>query len=298
MTAGMAPSLLIFLLASTAGTVHAAGGQPQCTGKSASLAPADCAAWVQFYDAAGGGSGWRACSGARTDPCSCAASIASASTAARAPANQQAQASVNVTCAGQGRVGASAVISAVFLDGVGLRGDVAAVFLPLTQLGGLRKLSLRSNRLRGTLPEDAMLNTDVNYLDLSNNQLAGAIPGRLGHLTDLSYLNISHNQLAGDVDALAGLTDLLALDLSDNLLSGVVPHALTCGLTIIRHLDLTRNAFSGQVFTCLVPCTAVQRRASGAVAAAAVHVRVCVCARARACVCVCVCAWCVCVCVA
>ena len=41
-----------------------------CTGSSAKLAQAECDAWGDFYDDAGG-TGWTTCSAARTDPCSC-----------------------------------------------------------------------------------------------------------------------------------------------------------------------------------------------------------------------------------
>ena len=43
-----------------------------CVGASAGLAPADCAAWVDIYDATKG-SQWAGCSGNRLDPCGCTA---------------------------------------------------------------------------------------------------------------------------------------------------------------------------------------------------------------------------------
>ena len=42
-----------------------------CTGSSVKLEEPQCAGWIAFHDATGGKS-WRVCSGARTDPCSCA----------------------------------------------------------------------------------------------------------------------------------------------------------------------------------------------------------------------------------
>ena len=41
-----------------------------CTGNSTKLTQAECGAWGDFYDDAGG-TGWTTCSAARTDPCSC-----------------------------------------------------------------------------------------------------------------------------------------------------------------------------------------------------------------------------------
>ena len=44
----------------------------QCTGSSSTaLANAQCAAWVEFYDATGGNTTWTRCSGNRLDPCAC-----------------------------------------------------------------------------------------------------------------------------------------------------------------------------------------------------------------------------------
>ena len=47
-------------------------GTTVCVGASAGLAPADCAAWVDIYDATKG-SQWAGCSGNRLDPCGCTA---------------------------------------------------------------------------------------------------------------------------------------------------------------------------------------------------------------------------------
>ena len=41
-----------------------------CTGASANLAVDQCLAWIELYDSTGG-SGWKVCSGMRTDPCAC-----------------------------------------------------------------------------------------------------------------------------------------------------------------------------------------------------------------------------------
>ena len=53
-----------------AALVTAAASTNVCTGNSKKLAPAQCDAWIEFYDALGG-AGWECCSSLRTDPCSC-----------------------------------------------------------------------------------------------------------------------------------------------------------------------------------------------------------------------------------
>ena len=55
----------------TLAAVGAGARASQCTGsQSAGLAPAECDAWVDLYDATGG-KNWQFCSGNRLDPCAC-----------------------------------------------------------------------------------------------------------------------------------------------------------------------------------------------------------------------------------
>jgi hypothetical protein len=61
-------SLLFLALRS----VDVAGTSAACGGASQSLDSADCAAWVDIYDATKG-SQWADCSGNRLDPCGCTA---------------------------------------------------------------------------------------------------------------------------------------------------------------------------------------------------------------------------------
>lgn len=197
-----------------------------CVGKSVGLNSGDCEAWVKFFDATGG-SKWSQCSDLRADPCSC---------------NEP---NANITCS-------ATTIETLRLRSLGLAGDIAAAWVPLCKMYGLRQLDLGDNSLTGAVPETAMLNTDMNYLDLSANELHGEIPAKLHALTDLTYLNMSSNQFTGPIDAIHSLTDLITLDLSSNALSGPVTHTLACALTILQHLRLSHNRFNGTVpvFNC------------------------------------------------
>ena len=59
----------------TLAAVGAGARASQCTGsQSAGLAPAECDAWVDLYDATGG-KNWQDCSGNRLDPCACSGSV-------------------------------------------------------------------------------------------------------------------------------------------------------------------------------------------------------------------------------
>jgi hypothetical protein len=209
-----------------------------CTGASAKLSSMDCRSWLDFFDAAGG-SKWSACSDARTDPCGCTDGVPG-----------------NVTCGCYQRPlspPCSPTIQSVRLSGIGLSGDVAAAWAPLSKMYGLRELDVSGNQLTGSLPEDPMLNTDVGFLDVSANALTGSIPVKLGDLTDVSYLNMSHNALSGALPAKVGdMTNMLHLDLSSNRLTGPIPQKVQCGMTDIQSIDLSSNAFTGPipVFVC------------------------------------------------
>ena len=63
-------SLLFLALRS----LDVSGNSTACEGASQSLVSADCAAWVDIYDATKG-SQWADCSSNRLDPCGCTAKV-------------------------------------------------------------------------------------------------------------------------------------------------------------------------------------------------------------------------------
>jgi len=145
------------------------------------------------------------------------------------------------------------------------------------------ELSLPSNNLVGTLPQELASLNALTILDLSSNQLSGVIPPRLVKFALLT-LNLSNNQLSGSipsdlgnpldpgvgflresgnlpaVDSLNPIlldtgpkpkrahcsidSDLATLNLSNNQLSGAIPAELSCFQTLTL-LDLSNNRLSG-----------------------------------------------------
>jgi hypothetical protein len=140
-------------------------------------------------------------------------------------------------------------IAEIHLSGNGLVGNASAAIASLSKIYALRKLDLSSNELAGPLlPGDAMLNTDVNYLDLSSNPLTGGIPRKMDSLTDLSYLNLSNCQLSGPLaEADRDWTDVTTLDFSFNAFNGTISLKIQKALTDTVHLYLSHNKLSGSI---------------------------------------------------
>jgi len=93
----------------------------------------------------------------------------------------------------------------------------------LSNLVGLRELSLTEMQLQGAIPTWFMLLTNLQFLDLSNNQLAYDVPIEVWNLPELSYIL-----------------------LNDNMLTGIVPEGIQ-GSEKLKLVALHRNAFTGGV---------------------------------------------------
>ena len=76
--------------------------------------------------------------------------------------------------------------------------------------GHVTRLSLKNNKLVGSIPAELQDLTSLTNMDLSLNKLAGAIPAELGNLINLQTLALNGNQLVGTIpSSLANLTQLL-----------------------------------------------------------------------------------------
>nr|GLL45204.1 probable inactive receptor kinase At2g26730 [Ipomoea trifida] len=160
-------------------------------------------------------------------------------------------------------------VFALRLPAVGLMGDIPAD--TLGRLSQLRVLSLRSNRLTGSLPRDfsnlvhlrslyiqdnrfsgefpASLaeSTRLVRLDLSSNNFTGAIPFTVNNFTNLTRLYLQNNGFTGKLPAI-NLPELSDLDVSNNRLDGEIPNTLS---------KFPASAFAGNIDLCggpLPPC--------------------------------------------
>ena len=117
-----------------------------CIGQSADLAPSDCAAWVDLFDATGGKE-WKLFSGNRLDPCG-------------------AWASQGVVCVG-GR------IKGLALQKIGMRGSLPA---SISQMSQLTNMWLSDNKLNGSIPSSVASMAQLEVLHLIGNRFEGLVP--------------------------------------------------------------------------------------------------------------------------
>ncbi|KAK3134711.1 hypothetical protein QOZ80_5BG0409770 [Eleusine coracana subsp. coracana] len=152
------------------------------------------------------------------------------------------------------------------LPGIGLIGR-----LPSGTLGRLKSLqviSLRSNRLSGSIPDDLFSLPRLRSLFLQGNLLTGALPADIAGLSSsLEHLALSHNNLSGPVPfALNNLMKLKSLMLDGNSFSGSLPSITIHRLDVFNVSDNDLNgsipaslarfppeSFAGNLHLCGAP---------------------------------------------
>ena len=120
-----------------------------CHGTSRDLAVDQCAAWVALFDATTGDK-WKACSNARTDPCSCDG---------------------HVTCSA-----GKTSITGIELHGVGMAGSLPK---SVSKLKSLLTFDVQGNKLSGLLPElPASLTKCTLFSSVHTNHFACPLPAK------------------------------------------------------------------------------------------------------------------------
>ena len=114
--------------------------------------------------------------------------------------------------------------------------------------GRVTELDLHGNELRGQIPPELRVLSDLVHLRLSDNRLNGQIPPELRNLFNLRHLYLNGNSLDGRIPpGLGRLSNLVILHLGANSLSGPIPPELG-RLSDIRQLFLNDNNLSGQIW--------------------------------------------------
>ncbi|WVZ56804.1 hypothetical protein U9M48_007284 [Paspalum notatum var. saurae] len=132
-------------------------------------------------------------------------------------------------------------VSALRVPGAGLIGIIPAN--TLGRLVSLQVLSLRSNRLSGSLPSDVASLPSLQAIFLQHNELSGDLPSFFS--PSLNTLDLSYNSFTGNIPSgFQNLTQLSVLNLADNSLSGPIPDLK---LTRLRQLNLSNNELNGSI---------------------------------------------------
>ncbi|MEY4937847.1 MAG: hypothetical protein RIS64_4206 [Bacteroidota bacterium] len=117
----------------------------------------------------------------------------------------------------------------------------------LVNLSQLQFLSLARNQLTGTIPTNIGNLAELRHLSLAENQLTGTIPSSLGNLSHLSVFNVGSNRLTGSIPTeLGNCTNMLILYMNTNLLTGSLPSSLgQMSQLIVMHI--ASNQLTGEI---------------------------------------------------
>ncbi|KAK9756008.1 hypothetical protein RND81_01G066600 [Saponaria officinalis] len=139
------------------------------------------------------------------------------------------------------------IITGIHLKSMGLFGNVDVEVL--TNLPGLRSISLEDNMFVGKMPEFNRLGA-LKALYLSNNQFIGPIaPDYFSKMGSLKKLWLSNNRFSGEIPpSLVNLRHLIELHLENNQFSGLIPAFMSPPLV---SLDLSNNQLVGEIPTSL-----------------------------------------------
>ncbi|XP_031264571.1 probable inactive leucine-rich repeat receptor kinase XIAO [Pistacia vera] len=121
--------------------------------------------------------------------------------------------------------------------------------VPATLPSSLVQISMRNNKLEGTVPESLKYLTSLQVMDLSNNKLSGSVPLFIFNHPSLQQLTLSFNHFTS-LQSPSILTtvqsQLISVDLSNNELRGLLP--LFLGLMpTLSALSLENNQFTGMI---------------------------------------------------
>ena len=145
-------------------------------------------------------------------------------------------------------------VTGLRLPGMSLFGPIPEQSIGL--LTELRVLSLRSNKISGSLPSDLSNCSFIRSLYLFDNEFSGALPSDFTVWPNLVHVDFSYNNFSGPMpSSLGNLTRLKTLFLQNNSLSGPIASVNTSSIT---NFSVAYNNLSGSI-----PETDVYRRASG-----------------------------------
>ncbi|BFG24861.1 hypothetical protein CerSpe_111350 [Prunus speciosa] len=136
-------------------------------------------------------------------------------------------------------------VSELLLQDYELVGRLSPIISNLT---GLRNLSLVGNHFYGTIPSEIALLRRLHHLLLDRNSFHGSIPDSLALPSQLTIVSLLQNNLTGAIPPtfFSNCTMLKVLDLSNNFLSGKIPIEIG-NCPNLWSLNLYNNQFTGEL---------------------------------------------------
>ncbi|KAI3454528.1 hypothetical protein Pfo_011191 [Paulownia fortunei] len=149
----------------------------------------------------------------------------------------------------------------IVLDQLNLTGILDANSLCVAD--SLVILSLESNIIVGTLPEEISKCSSLTHLYLHGNFFTGVLPGSLSQLSNLKRLDLSDNSFVGELPDMSRISGLVTFLAENNQISGNIPNFNFANLQEfnvsnnnlsgpipfgnLKRLDVSDNGFSGDI---------------------------------------------------
>jgi hypothetical protein len=108
------------------------------------------------------------------------------------------------------------------------------------------RIQMSNNNLRGTLPWELVLLTNIQHVDFDRNRLSGTIPSRIDELTELQIFWAMSNDLTGTLPQSLP-SSMIYVDLNNNALSGTIPGSWGAQMSNLNYLLLHVNSLTGTI---------------------------------------------------
>lgn len=111
----------------------------------------------------------------------------------------------------------------------------------------VERIQFQRNDVRGTLPSELVLLSQLRFLILEEGILTGTIPSLLGNIITLEEIDLNYNLIQGPLpESLFTLSNLSQLDLNDNELTGTISPNIG-QLSQLSFFQIDQNIFTGTI---------------------------------------------------
>eukprot|EP00816_Leptocylindrus_hargravesii_P006207 CAMPEP_0196819544 /NCGR_PEP_ID=MMETSP1362-20130617/71050_1 /TAXON_ID=163516 /ORGANISM="Leptocylindrus danicus, Strain CCMP1856" /LENGTH=839 /DNA_ID=CAMNT_0042198083 /DNA_START=125 /DNA_END=2641 /DNA_ORIENTATION=+ len=112
-------------------------------------------------------------------------------------------------------------------------------------------IKLNNNKLRGTLPSEIGLLTNLMTLELRYNSITGSLPTEIGQMTNLRTLNVQETDIGGTIPSEIGLLQnlerlLIHYDNGNSRLDGKIPSEIGL-LRSLKEVMFTHTSLNGSI---------------------------------------------------